>query len=348
LAAALVFLPAVIQLGGRTEGSSVHFAFPEVPEAPGALETHKPDALGRGPIRLLVLSPHPDDATLSTAGMIQRVMGGGGAVRVVQMTSGDAFGRGVAKFLRHAPVNALSYRFYGTLREHEAIRAMRELGVRRSQVRFLGFPDEGLCVLASTSRIGAAFESPYTKRASPPGPEQLVHGTMYRGIDLELELEKIIEEFRPTLVVLPDPRDEHPDHCSTHLLGHDALAAAIGRGLRPPRILHYVIHFPNWPLATGHAQTESSVRPITTDGRWESLRLTRFEQARKQRAIESFRSQMAVMPDFLTAFAHPDEKFVEGDPAMPPPCWCDGVNITAPPVPPHAGPPTRGSCVSGC
>jgi LmbE family N-acetylglucosaminyl deacetylase len=293
----------------------------------------EPGALGT--TRLLVLSPHPDDATLSTAGLIQRVIAGGGAVRVVQMTSGDAFGRGVAKFLGHGPVDARSYRFYGTLREHEAIRAMRELGVRRSQIRLLGFPDEGLCILASTCRTGTAFESPYTKRASPPDAEQLVHGTMYRGVDLELELEKIIEEFRPTIVVLPHPRDEHPDHCATHLLGHEALATAVGRGLRPPRVLHYMIHFPHWPPATdpSHVDKGSSVLPVMADGRWEALRLTRSERTRKQRAIESFRSQMQVMPNFLTAFVRPDEEFIEGDPTSPPPCWCGGENITAAAVP---------------
>ena len=45
--------------------------------------------------RLLVLSPHPDDETLGAAGLIRRVVKAGGTVRVVLLTSGDAFAEGV-------------------------------------------------------------------------------------------------------------------------------------------------------------------------------------------------------------------------------------------------------------
>jgi LmbE family N-acetylglucosaminyl deacetylase len=104
---------------------------------------------------------------------------------------------------------------------------MRQLGIHRSQIRLLGFPDDGLCVLASTCRAGNPFESPYTRRAAPPDSEQILRGTMYRGTDLDLELERVIGEFRPTLVVLPDPHDQHPDHCATNLIARAALDHAI-------------------------------------------------------------------------------------------------------------------------
>src|SRR5262249_9672320 len=62
------------------------FAADEVPEL----------NLNVGPTtRLLVLAPHPDDEALGAAGLIQRVVGAGGSVRVVLMTSGDAFPEGV-------------------------------------------------------------------------------------------------------------------------------------------------------------------------------------------------------------------------------------------------------------
>jgi LmbE family N-acetylglucosaminyl deacetylase len=324
VAAFLVALPSLRQLNGQALESSVE-ASSSTPSTARPLFVHSPTAA----TRLLVLSPHPDDATLGAAGLIQRVVERGGAVRVVLMTSGDAFGRGVAKILRRAPIDASSYRFYGTLREREDIRAMRKLGVHRSQVRLLGFPDEGLCVLASRSRSGKAFKSPYTTRTSPPDSEQVVRGTMYRGVDLEMELEKIIEEFRPTLIVLPHPRDEHPDHCATHLLGHNALATALSHGLRPPRVLHYMIHFPHWPPPNDQAPAQTDSYVVMADTRWESLKLSRLERATKQQAILIFHSQMEVMPDFLTAFARPDEAFFEGDPASLPPCWCGGENITA-------------------
>ncbi|HEY6894435.1 MAG TPA: PIG-L family deacetylase, partial [Rhodanobacteraceae bacterium] len=45
--------------------------------------------------RLLVVSPHPDDGSLGGAGLMLRVLSRGGSVRVVHVTSGDAFSTGV-------------------------------------------------------------------------------------------------------------------------------------------------------------------------------------------------------------------------------------------------------------
>src|SRR5262245_54263456 len=227
--------------------------------------------------RVLVFSPHPDDATLGAGGMIQRIIAAGGAVRVVQLTGGDGFSRGVMAIRPGVAPDADTYRWYGSIREREAVRAMRRLGVSQTQVTLLGFPDDGLCGLISTYRTDRVFESPYTKRASPPDAHQLVRNAKYRGEDLIRELTQIVEEFRPTLVILPHPGDQHPDHCATHLLVHQALA-----GADTPRVLHYLVHFPDWP-----ATDDGSILPSRVLDRgwtWTSLRLTPKEQAGKQAA----------------------------------------------------------------
>src|SRR5258707_13461996 len=41
--------------------------------------------------RLLIFAPHPDDEVLAAGGFIQRVRDAGGTVRVVYITSGDAY-----------------------------------------------------------------------------------------------------------------------------------------------------------------------------------------------------------------------------------------------------------------
>jgi LmbE family N-acetylglucosaminyl deacetylase len=217
---------------------------------------------------------------------------------------------------------------YGSVREREAIRAMRRLGVPRAQVRLLGFPDEGLCALASAYRAGPAFESPYTKRESPPGSEQVVSGTMYRGEDVIRELARLIEEFRPALVVVPHAGDQHPDHCATHLLVHEALAAARERDHRSPRVLHYVVHFPNWPSVDDPGtDIEPPPGELSRDWSWTTLPLSQPDRAAKRTALDAFRSQMLAMPDFLTSFARANELFIEGEPPLPIPCWCSGENI---------------------
>jgi LmbE family N-acetylglucosaminyl deacetylase len=285
-----------------------------------------------GRVRALIISPHPDDATLGAAGLIQRVIHEGGAVRVVEMTGGDAFPGGVMAIRPRSRPTADSYRWYGSLREHEAIRAMRQLGVHRSQIRLLGFPDEGLCVLASADRAGTAFASPYTRRDSPPGSEQIVPGTTYRGDDLVRELTHLFEAFRPTLLVLPYPGDEHPDHCATHLLVHRALADGLSAGLRPPRVLHYLIHYRDWPTdEQAGAPLEPPSNLLADESSWRTLTLTSAERTAKGRALDAYRSQMLVMRDFMRAFERPNELFIESEPSRPIPCWCEGgKDIAAP------------------
>jgi LmbE family N-acetylglucosaminyl deacetylase len=133
------------------------------------------------------------------------------------------------------------------------------------------------------------------------------------------ELAQIFLAFRPTLIVVPDARDEHPDHCATHALAHAALEAAYVRGLHPVEILHYVIHYHQWPVG-------SASQPFASDS-WRALRLTRDEREGKSRAIEAFHSQLTVMAAFLRAFDRTVEMFTQGDPVPMAPCWCRGENI---------------------
>jgi LmbE family N-acetylglucosaminyl deacetylase len=291
-------------------------------------ESSKPEAVSIGRERALILSPHPDDATLGAAGLIQRVIARGGSVRVAQLTGGDGFARGVMAIRPGVLPTPDEYRWYASVREREAIHAMRRLGVGRARIRLLGFPDDGLCDLTSRHRTGVAFESPYTGREAPPDAEQIVHGTMYRGDDLIRELTEMIVEFRPTIVVLPHSGDQHPDHCATHLLVHQAIENAVAVHVRRPRVLHYLVHYPNWPAADNPDPLPHA--GVAAGWVWKSLPLTHQEQTAKRAAVADFHTQALVMEKFLNSFVRSDEFFIEGEPPLPIPCWCGGENITPP------------------
>ncbi len=255
--------------------------------------------------RLLLVSPHPDDGALGAAGLVSRVVRAGGSVTVVQMTSGDAFSEGVKKIDGTDRPTPEDYRAYGVRRERETVAAMRSLGVPASHITFLGFPDDGLCMLSS-AYAAVEFESPYTQRKSPPDRERLMNDVGYRGRDVVRELQQLIATFKPTIVVMPSPADEHPDHCSTHRFVTRAL------GDSPSvRVLHYVIH---------------GRQP----DRAEALALTKRESAAKRRAIEAYRSQTLVIGSFMRTFENGRELFVEDDPSPSPPCWCRDENIAKP------------------
>jgi LmbE family N-acetylglucosaminyl deacetylase len=282
--------------------------------------------------RLLVLAPHPDDEALGAAGLIQRVRASGGSVRIVLLTSGDAFSEGVETLDGIAHPKPLDYRKYGALREQETRAAMTSLGVATQENTFLGFPDGGVCLLASKylSAKWRAFESPFTDRISPPLTEQVVRGVMYRGTDVRREIERVLEGFSPTLIVIPHSEDEHPDHCATHIFAREALDAMRRRGLPQPRVLYYLVHYRQWPL-TPEAGIGSELRPPadfpSAEGRWTSLKLTPDEAVGKKQALLAYASQMLVIGRFMLAFGRNNELFLEGEPASAPECWCDDQNV---------------------
>lgn len=288
-------------------------------------------ALGRS-TRLLVVAPHPDDEALGAAGLIQRVRAQGGAVRVVLLTSGDGFPEGVEVAGGVAHPRESDFRGYGVLREGETRAALGLLGVKPNEIEFLGFPDEGLCRIASTYLFDRrrAFESPYTGRESPPPSEQIVRGARYRGIDVRRELERTLREFEPTLLALPHPEDEHPDHCSTHIFVREAMAtlpSALERGVR---VVHYLVHYGQWPLGAEGGPGRTLEPPMAfppAEGRWLSLSLTPAEADLKERALRTYTSQMRVIGRFMLSFARDNELFLDGEPVSTPECWCDGANV---------------------
>ena len=304
-----------------------------------AVDTSAADAipelnLSVGPTtRLLVLAPHPDDEALGAAGLIQRVVAAGGSVRVVLMTSGDAFPEGVEAATHIRRPKARDYRNYGSLRERETVTAMQSLGLNRSNILFLGFPDGGLCLIASKylSAKARAFDSPYTKRDEPPSYEQVIPGVQYRGADVRREIKHIIAAYRPTVVALPHAEDDHPEHCSTYIFARDALDAVERREHgNSPRILQYLIHYEQWPLSLA-SSLESPLQPPPNfppgEGNWRTLTLTPAEAMAKQQAIGDYPSQLLVIGRFMKEFGRSNELFLEGRPASAPECWCDATNV---------------------
>jgi LmbE family N-acetylglucosaminyl deacetylase len=281
--------------------------------------------------RLLVIAPHPDDESLAAAGLIQRVHDAGGVVRVVVMTSGDALIQGVELADHTTNPTATEFRRYGHRRERETTSAMAGLGLDPSHLTFLGFPDDGLCLLASRyqSARSVSLQSPYTHRSGPPAAEQMIHGVSYRGYDVRRELQRVLLEFRPTVIVMPDAGDEHPDHCSTEIFVQEALHSLANSVGTRPRLLHYLVHYSQWPLDFGTTGALRMTPPSTFPdaGRWRSLTLTARESERKRLAILGYESQTRIMRDFMLAFARNTELYLEGDAPVTAECWCNGEAV---------------------
>jgi len=225
-----------------------------------------PDALLRRPgARLMVLAPHPDDESLAAGGLIQRALECGAPVSVVFVTDGEN---------NPWPQRALERRFWigprhrlawGARRRGEADAALRALGVEDVRVHRLGWPDGGVTwkLLDDADAMQAALRA-------------------------------LLERERPTVLVLPDLVDRHPDHSAIHVLVEMVFQSM--PGVVKPACLGYLLH--------GRSQPGAPCRAVFT--------LDAAEQQRKREAIEAHASQTALSHARMLRFATGVESFVAG------------------------------------
>ena len=307
----------------------------DAPPAPEPREIHLPNArnllfakkeLQVPPhVRLMVFAPHPDDETLGAGGLIQRVLAAGGTVRVVFVTNGDGYVDGVRVEARTAHAQARDFIEYGERRHDEALRALHDIGLHANDAVFLGFPDDGIDDLwAAHWSEDRPYVSPYTRFARPPYKDSLSRQVEYAGSELKDEITRTLRAFKPNWVVLPDPRDRHPDHCTTGVFVLDALRdlqQEPGDRFDHVQALTYLVHYPDYPASAAWIKEieGAGVGGSPTAGRvltaapWLTLPLTPGELAGKQRAIAAYDTQVQVMKPFLNQFLRGFELFAELD-----------------------------------
>lgn len=279
--------------------------------------------------RLLVVAPHPDDETLGAGGLIQRTLERGGAVRVVLITAGDGYVEAVQHETGLPHPRPSEYIAYGERRLREAQAAVQELDGDRVRLQVLGFPDGGLASLLHAHwRRTSPERSSTTGVSEPPYPEALDPRIAYDGADLRRQLLRLLDEIQPTIVALPYPSDRHPDHRATGLFTLLALNDWTGKDAKPPaplpRLLAYVVHWPNWPPGWNAAAplvpgTEATLELPSTlpvhDGTLTDLILSEAEMTKKAAASAKYETQQEVVAGLLAAFVRRTEPFVLLSPA---------------------------------
>jgi LmbE family N-acetylglucosaminyl deacetylase len=133
--------------------------------------------------RLMLIAPHPDDEALACSITLHRVVRAGGAIRVIYATDGDNNPWPQRVLERKWRLNAADRERWGKLRRDEALAALRVLGVRASDARFLALPDQGL-----TNLLKCDCQSVLERFAT------------------------IIRDWSPTHLLVPSTADTHPDH----------------------------------------------------------------------------------------------------------------------------------------
>ena len=135
----------------------------------------------------MFVSPHDDDLCIGAGLLIQAAVAAGVDVQAVIVTDGSL-----------GYCEATQQESIVEIRKAETVRSFDLLGVEKSHLTFLGFPDGGL-----TRYIG--------RRRAVDGDPQVAGCT-----GLQNAFTHSLRELRPSHVFVPTKMDLHPDHQITH------------------------------------------------------------------------------------------------------------------------------------
>lgn len=254
--------------------------------------------------RILVLSPHPDDETLCCGAMIQQAHSAGAEVFIVWATPGDGFEFDAVLTQKVADPTPQDMQKLGNTRALEAKAAARVLGVPADHTFMLGYPDGGLFQLFTTH-----YDEPYTAKHTRADrvyiAGALSPGSAYTGRRLEADLRTVLERVQPDVVLAPAPQDFHPDH---HTLSYIALRLMSERK-QEGRLRFWVVHGGlEWPIPKGlHEDLPLTLPPLASKLPWERVPVTPEQEQVKLQAVDTYRTQTAVMGRFMRAYVRRNE-----------------------------------------
>lgn len=244
--------------------------------------------------RVLVIAPHPDDESLCCGGLIERARRAGAEVAIAWVTSGDGFQWSARVVQRRLRVRGRGLTALARTRIAEAETAAVLLGVPHERQYFLGYPDRGILPLVlDYYYFYTPWRSRYTGSSSVVYPEALSPGSLYTGADLERDMNQVLDEVRPTLVLVPSPQDTHPDHRAVGILANRLLHAR-GEG---GRLRYWIVHGGRgWPTPRAfRPDLPETIPPRGRGMEWVSLALDAKDVAAKRSAVMAHATQTRVM-----------------------------------------------------
>ena len=166
--------------------------------------------------KVLVVAPHPDDESLGTGGLLQRIFAQKIPVRILFATSGENNPWAQRYWERRWQIGADDRARWGRRRREEAINAIGTLGGQPDCARFLNLPDLGTTDL-------------------------LMRG----GAELPVLISDEVQEWEPTVAFIPTMLDSHPDHSALSVAFSMAFDSVEGS---PIRAWEYLVHKPHVPI----------------------------------------------------------------------------------------------------
>jgi len=260
--------------------------------------------------RILVFSPHPDDESLGTGGIIKKAREKNASVEVVMVTTGDAMNpEDFKKYL--SSTNNTNYKgTIGDLRHTEAINAVTSLGLSQNNIIFLGYPDGSMKNLLETN-----WDTPYKRTTgsnlNDHSPYNFTYekNAPYTGANVVKNMEQIIKDYKPTIIYYPDDGDDHPDHFATSAFVRYSALQTNYTGKSYTYLVHKGVA---WPIPLNYQPSRTIQFPselAIMDADWYYTSLNASQEASKEKAINSHASQVAALRDLLLSFIRTNEVF---------------------------------------
>ncbi|MDR1818693.1 MAG: PIG-L family deacetylase [Methanobrevibacter sp.] len=263
--------------------------------------------------RIIIFTPHPDDDVLTNSGIILSAIKNNATVKVVYMTNGD--GRPQNYLDKYLELNNIT-NFKGNIgeiRHVEGLNGLTILGLEDSNSIFLGYPDSALKSLfldnwdydnlfRNENLPNSYDHSPYDFSFEKNAP--------YCGLNVVKNLNHILDDFKPNIILVPDSNDEHEDHWATDAFVEYVLV----KKKYNKSIYHFLIHKEGLPMVYKYAPFEDVIIPLNIsafDTEWFKLPLSDDDKKLKRKAINSHKSQIYEIDErnYLESFIRINEYF---------------------------------------
>ena len=263
--------------------------------------------------RVLIMAPHPDDEDIGCGGVIQRAVKSGAKVKIMYLTNGDHNEFAFIVYEKRLVFRNSAFVAMGKVREEEAKKAMKILGVDSDNLIFLGYPDYGTNnMFFSSWENNAPFRDRLTRQSYVPYKEAPSFGAPYKSENILNDIEKTLLDYKPTKIFVSHPADVNGDHWAYYCFLQIALQD-IKKDFPEPKVYAYFVHTPGWP-SPRHFHPQLGLTPPDKDFpegliNWSSFKLTEEEIQNKYKAMLAYKSQTCVSAFYLLAFVRQNELF---------------------------------------
>lgn len=235
--------------------------------------------------RVLIFAPHPDDESLSSAGLIRYCVEHNVPVHVVVVTNG---GKGKLASVRH----------------DETLDATAKLGLSSNNVTFLDYPQVVNRLFNENWDPNHAYFD-----GSHHNSFAYDQNSSYCGESLESNIETMIANYDPTIIIYPAVDDDNTDHWGTGSF----VDYAVNDMDYQTKMYSYLVHDDEtlWPFPRSYFPQSKLLPPsyLANQTNWLIFPLNNSLEQYKFDAVNCYQSQMKKDSVFLKSFIKSNELF---------------------------------------